>query len=103
LGSRAFIISSAFLVEIFFKTRSTLSPALAFWKRSMIVVAVKSEGGVSEEDSRDWKISIGRAERGLESRGLTPQSLLIPTQVFESRRPSVQSLDTEIVPITPPH
>jgi hypothetical protein len=43
LGSRAFIISSAFLVEIFFKTRSTLSPALAFWKRSMIVVAVKSE------------------------------------------------------------
>jgi hypothetical protein len=53
-------------------------------------------GGESEEDSRDWKISIGRAERELKSRGLTSQSLLIPTQVLESRRPSVQSLDTEV-------
>jgi hypothetical protein len=42
------------------------------------------------------KVSIGRAERELKSRGLTSQSLLIPTQVLESRRPSVQSLDTEV-------
>lgn len=42
LGSRVFMISSAFLAEIFFNTRSTLSEAEAFAKRSMMVVAVKS-------------------------------------------------------------
>lgn len=36
------MISSAFLAEIFFNTRSTLSEAEAFAKRSMMVVAVKS-------------------------------------------------------------
>jgi len=94
LGSRVFMISSAFFAEIFFNTRSTLSLALAFWNRSMIVVAVKSVRGQRKRTNEGaWLASSRGSVSKLES--LTSESFFVPTEVLERGSTSVQRLDAD--------